>query len=180
MANNNDLTFLKSMYQKIVENMEQNHIFIWDEVYPSEFLKEDIDRKQLYILEDEGTMKAAFALCDSNEGDRCVKWPLRNAKACYIDRFGVNVDHLRQGIGSKALLEAAALSHRKGVESLRLFVVESNLPAIKLYEKNGFIRAQGIYEEKIDEDLSFREYGYEINVEIIEYDKPTICCETIR
>lgn len=168
LAKNDDLSFLKVMYQKIVENMEQNHISIWDEVYPSEFLKEDIDREQLYILEDEGRIKAAFALCESNEGARCVKWPLRNAKACYIDRFGVNVDYLRQGIGSKALLEAAALSHRKGAGSLRLFVVDSNLPAIGLYEKNGFIRAQGIYEEKIDEDLSFREYGYALNLEIIE------------
>ncbi len=157
-----DLTFLKEMYQKLVENMIKHQIFIWDDVYPSEFLEEDIQNEQLYVLEDEAVIKAAFALCCSNDGEKYVEWPLSQKNAFYIDRFGVNVDCLRQGIGSIALQEAAVLSQSKGAEVLRLFVVDSNLPAIKLYEKNDFIRAQGIYEEKIDEDITFYEYGYEL------------------
>lgn len=37
-------------------------------------------------------------------------------------------------------------------------------PAINLYLKNGFRQVDGIYEERIDDDLTLREYGFEIEV----------------
>ena len=37
-----------------------------------------------------------------------------------------------------------------------------NSPAISLYEKNGFIRAKGIFTDIIDDELVLHEYGYEI------------------
>ena len=57
--------------------------------------------------------------------------------------------------------QAAVLAKEKGAEYLRLFVVDINKPAIQLYRKNGFVQAEGVYEEKIDHDLTFTEYGFE-------------------
>lgn len=42
--------------------------------------------------------------------------------------------------------------------------MDINKPAINLYLKNGFKRAGGIFEERIDEELVLREYGYEIKI----------------
>lgn len=39
--------------------------------------------------------------------------------------------------------------------------MDINVPAIHLYIKNGFIRANGIYDEVIDKDLVLHEYGFE-------------------
>ena len=56
------------------------------------------------------------------------------------------------------------LAKEKGVEYLRLFVVDINKPAINLYIKNGFKKAEGIYDEIIDDNLTLHEYGFERQV----------------
>ena len=70
------------------------------------------------------------------------------------------MNFLRQGMGSKLLDEAKKVAKSKHADYLRLFVVDINKPAIQLYERNGFMRAKGVYEEHID-DFILREYGYE-------------------
>ena len=62
------------------------------------------------------------------------------------------------------LKEAKDLTKQAGARYLRLFVVDSNEPAISLYQKNGFETADGIYEEVIDDDLVLREYGMEAEI----------------
>lgn len=52
-----------------------------------------------------------------------------------------------------------------GFEYLRLFVADSNIPAIHFYKKSGFARAAGHYDEVFADGCSaLREYGYEITV----------------
>ena len=43
LANNDDLNFLKDMYTKIVEDMYKNDIKIWNDFYPYEVIKEDVE-----------------------------------------------------------------------------------------------------------------------------------------
>lgn len=159
-----DLPQLKAVYKEIIEKMNEDNVQIWDDIYPCEFFKDDIENDQLYVLDDNGKIASAFALCDSNSGEGSVEWEVNDAKAYYIDRFGVNVHYLRKGIGGTMLREAAALAREKGAEYLRLFVVDINEPAINLYLKNGFKRGNGIYEERIDEDYVLREIGFEMKV----------------
>lgn len=161
LACKEDLPQLKAVYKKIIENMDRNNIRIWDDVYPCEFFGDDMEHNRLYVLTDGDEIISAFALCESNSGEGCVNWINGNDKALYIDRFGVNVNYLRQGIGSAALCQAAAAARELGAGSLRLFVVDINEPAVRLYEKNGFERADGIYDERIDEDLVLHEFGFE-------------------
>lgn len=163
LAEESDLPQLKTMYQKIIDNMNKNGIRIWDEIYPCEFFQADIEDKTLYLLLEENEIVAAFVLCESNNGEDHLKWKSINGKALYIDRLGVNVNYLRQGIGGVMLKNAMKLAKRKDAESLRLFVVDINKPAINLYLKNGFKRVDGIHEEKFD-DFVLREYGFEIKI----------------
>jgi ribosomal protein S18 acetylase RimI-like enzyme len=62
------------------------------------------------------------------------------------------------------LKHAITLTKQKNAKYLRLFVVDINIPAINVYLKNGFRQVDGIYEERIDDDLILREYGFEIEV----------------
>ena len=68
-----DLPQLEAVYQKIVAHMEQQGVFVWDEVYPCAVLGEDIAQGRLYILLDGAQIAAAFALCAANEGARAVQ-----------------------------------------------------------------------------------------------------------
>lgn len=86
-------------------------------------------------------------------------------KAVYLERFGVNIRCKRQGFGALALAKARETARTKGGECLRLFVADSNIPAIQFYEKSGFSLATGYYDEVFADDCSaLREYGYEMAV----------------
>ena len=50
----------------------------------------------------------------------------------------VHPDYRRQGIGEKLVLALAQALTEKGIRGLMLEVRESNVPAIALYEKQGF------------------------------------------
>lgn len=66
-----------------------------------------------------------------------------------------------KGAGRAAIREAMRCAKERQADVLRLFAVDSNTPAIRLYEKNGFIQAKGIYHEVIDDTLTLHELGFE-------------------
>lgn len=162
LAAEEDLPQIKRMYRAIIERMDADGIRIWDDVYPCEFFQGDIEHGRLYLLTEGDEMVAAFALSDSNPGESSVKWSDAQAKACYLDRLGVNVRFARRGIGSAALRRAQDLARKRGARYLRLFVVDVNVPAINLYRKSGFSQADGVRVERIDVDLVLQELGFEI------------------
>lgn len=156
-----DLPTLKEVYKKIIDNMNNNNIEIWDNIYPCEFFENDINNNSLYVLTKNDDIVGVFALCNSNPGESHVEWEDNNGKAVYLDRLGVNVNYSRQGIGTALLQYAIEIAKQKSAEYLRLFVIDINRPALNLYLKNGFTKASGTYVEVIDEQLAFTEYGFE-------------------
>ena len=156
-----DLPQLKRVYRDIVQDMNDKNVRIWDDIYPCEFLEEDIRKKQLYVLTDKDEIVAAFALTKTNSGESSVEWTNQSNKVYYLDRLGVNKEYSNKGIGSFMLDKAKDISKSLGAEYLRLFVVDINEPAIRLYLKNGFVRVKDIYEEKFDDGFVLREFGYE-------------------
>ena len=58
-----DLPRLNEMYRVLVRQMAGQGHAIWDEVYPCVCLPGDIQAGRLFVLEDGGAPKAAFALC---------------------------------------------------------------------------------------------------------------------
>lgn len=159
-----DLPQLKDMYKQIIQNMNEQKIQIWDDVYPCEFFEEDIQNNQLYVLLNHCEIVAAFVLSNTNAGETAIQWKHPHAKALYIDRLGVNIQYLKKGIGSQMLDKAKEIAKTLDAEYLRLFVVDINIPAIQLYIKNGFARAEGIYDEVFDDGFALHEYGYEIKL----------------
>ena len=164
-----DLPQLKAVYQGIIRDMTQRDLTIWDEIYPCAFFEEDIEQNRLYLLLEEDAVVAAFALCSSHAGAGRVKWEKPDARACYLERLGVHADYARGGIGSALLDQAAALAGGRGAEYLRLFVADCNAPAIALYRKNGFQRAEGIYDEPIAPDFVLNEFGLERKITSIDF-----------
>lgn len=161
-----DLPKLKEVYKKIIDHMNENHIDIWDDIYPCEFFEKDINSNSLYVLQNKNNdIVGAFALCGSNPGESHVEWEDNHGKAVYLDRLGVNTNYFRQGIGTALLQHAMEIAKQQSAEYLRLFVIDRNKPALNLYLKNGFTKASGTYVEVIDEDLAFTEYGFEKKIE---------------
>ena len=159
-----DLPQLKDMYKRIIKNMNEQNIQIWDDIYPCEFFEDDIKNNQLYILLKNGEIVSAFVLSDTNSGETAVEWNDNHAKAVYIDRLGVNIKYLKKGLGSLMLDKAKEIAKTLNAEYLRLFVVDINIPAIQLYTKKEFVKVNGVYNEIFDDGFVLHEHGYEIKL----------------
>lgn len=162
LATEVDLPALKTMYRAIIGQMERDGIRIWDDVYPTEVLIDDIRAGGLYLAEDNGEPACAFALCPTTGGIDTMKWREPNAEAWYIERLGVSPRFLRRGLGEACLREAVRLCAAADIPYLRLFVVDKNTPAIDLYLKVGMTRVEGLYEKYIFGDFLISEYGFEM------------------
>ena len=172
-AEEKDLVQVKQVFERIATHMEAQGLSIWDEVYPCAFFAEDIEKGRLFVLADGERIVSAFALCADNAGAFSVLWPNGARRAMYLDRFGVSVEDRGRGVGRLMLQKARQTAAAMGAETLRLFVVDENAPAIRLYERAGFMRAEGVFDEVIDEELTLREYGYEIPASQSGRDLPT-------
>lgn len=165
LADKKDLADLKIMFEKIVEHMHKQGVNIWNEFYPYEEFENDIENKNLYVIDNNKDIVAVFGVFDSVEGQEFLGWQDKNAKAMYLGRVGVNVDYLKQGIGSLIIKYSLELAEKQKADFVRLLVVDINKPAINLYLKNGFVQACGIYNEYIkEEDLNLTLYGFEKRV----------------
>lgn len=163
LATEKDLHGLHFLFAAITRKMDSENIRIWDEVYPDCAFPDDIKRKSLFVLEEDGRLIAAFALCNPMEDEGSIVWERSDAEGVYLFRFGVSPDSLNKGIGAYMLKEAERITKERGGEYLRLLVVDYNLPAIKFYEKNGYIKAEGYYVKNQD-GLILKEYGYELKL----------------
>ena len=159
-----DLPQLKDMYKRIIKDMNEQNIQIWDDIYPCEFFEDNIKNNQLYILLNNGEIVSAFVLSDTNSRETAVEWNNNHAKTVYIDRLGVNVKYSKKGIGSLMLDKAKEVAKTLNAEYLRLFVVDINIPAIQLYTKKEFIKVNGVYNEIFDDGFVLHEHGYEIKL----------------
>lgn len=164
LAMESDLPGLKEMYRRVVEKMVRAGLEIWDEVYPVEFLQDDVAGGTLYLAEENGELAAAFSLSQNHKNGNSVQWNLPSKCVIYLDRLAVSVDFSRQGLGKQMLRAAGRLAAEQGCDVLRLFVVDTNLPALGLYRKVGFRQAEGCLVEVFDDGFSLREFGFEMEV----------------
>lgn len=67
---------------------------------------------------------------------------INGLKVCYDGGTGVIKTYQRKGIGEMLLKELLLILHEKKIDRFVLEVLENNNPAIKLYEKHGFVKTR--------------------------------------
>ena len=85
-------------------------------------------------------------------------------KQCILTDWVLMLSILKKELVSKCSIKQKEISKSLGAEYLRLFVVDINKPAIRLYQKNGFTKVDGVYDEVFDDGYVLREIGYEIKL----------------
>lgn len=137
-----DLDEIACLVGKAIERMEQQGIHQWDELYPTkEDFLDDIDKNTLYVALDNDRIVAIYVIsreCDE-EYHEC-EWESPDESACIIHRLCVASDNQNKGIGSRVLLHIEEQIKSMGYLSIRLDVFSENPYALRLYEKNGYIR----------------------------------------
>ena len=166
LAEECDLDEIRALFTSLVRHMNTTGVTIWNDVYPNEEFPRDIAERRLYVLEKGGGIIAAFALLEpfKDTAKSTVRWTEDGEDALYLYRLGVNADHLGKGYACLAMDYAKAITRARGRKYLRLYVVDTNTPAVKLYAKTGFIKAPGTRCDDVATDVLLIESGFEARV----------------
>ena len=74
LANKQDLPELEKMFNKIVEQMNNNGIYIWNEYYPYEEFENDIENNRLFLLIKDNKICASFVVLEELIDSLIVKF----------------------------------------------------------------------------------------------------------
>lgn len=149
------------LYKEVANYMNNNGIVIYNESFPGDQMIHDIINQCNYVIIKDDLIIGCYSLYKETKGALYVEWIDKNASALYLGRLVIHPNYLKQGIASFVLENIFQKLKVLGYSYLRLFVVDFNVPAIKLYDKHQFIKAKGMYIDVINESLQFNEYGYE-------------------
>ena len=131
-------------YDRLTDEMENAEFHPgWEKgVYPDpEFIRESIDRGELYVLETGGVLAGAMVMNHQGaDGYDRAGWKVEAADGETAVLHALGVLPAFQGHGLEKNLVAAALkeAQKMGQKAVRLDVLEGNLPAKRLYESMGF------------------------------------------
>lgn len=115
-------------------------------VYPCEKSIEDAIEKgfQYAAFDEDGEVLGAFVFNNDPAGNYDVgdwKKPLKSGQYMVIHTLATRIGSYGKGVATKMVEFCIQETKNKGYKSIRLDVVPDNYPAIKLYEKCGFVFA---------------------------------------
>ena len=142
MGTYEDLDCICGMIKEAICNMDNNGIPQWDEVYPTwNDFKRDIDNDTLYVVEDERDLIAVYVINkEADEAyDRCT-WSGTDEKACLLHRFCVSPKYQNRGLGRTILNYIENQAVGMGYTSIRLDVFTQNPYALKMYDRNEYLK----------------------------------------
>jgi ribosomal protein S18 acetylase RimI-like enzyme len=119
--------------------MEAQEIHQWDEIYPDEgTIKNDIDKQQIYLLEEAGQACGIIALNEVQEPEyKNVNWKFPG-KALVVHRLAIEPSCQRKGYAKMLMQFAHKLAKEEHYENIRLDAFIHNPAAVALYEELGY------------------------------------------
>lgn len=139
-----DLPVLREMYNAIIEEMDKCrwHAQWRKDGYPTDdFLSTAAAKGEMWLAEVGGEIAGAVVLNHAcNPGYEQVEWLVRcpPEKVVGIHTLGISPAFQRRGMASAIVRFSIELARAQGMQSVRLDVIDNNLPADKLYTQLGF------------------------------------------
>lgn len=135
-----DLEEICRMVRAAVDVMEKNHIFQWDNLYPTkEDFQKDIDDDELYVGTINSQIAVAYTLnqkCDKEYENG--KWRYEDIPFYIVHRLCVNPDFQNKGIAKTTLLHIEKQLIKMNIHVIRLDVFSNNPYALRLYDFLGY------------------------------------------
>jgi ribosomal protein S18 acetylase RimI-like enzyme len=162
-VNSQDLKAIMNLIRSCANHMEAKEIHQWDEIYPDEStIKNDIDKLQLYLLEDAEHVCGIIAMNEDQQPEyKNVSWKFPG-KTLVVHRLAIEPSCQRKGYARMLMQFAHKLAKERHYENIRLDAFIHNPAAVALYEKLGYRKA-GI--------LTFRKgdfFCFEISVDSLK------------
>ncbi|MFD2517294.1 GNAT family N-acetyltransferase [Salinimicrobium flavum] len=152
-----DLNTVKTLTGSCAQVMQKNGIFQWNDHYPSRaILGKDIDREELFVLEEKGRILGIIALTPVMDEEYIpVKWLTPNGKNLYVHRLATHPSVWGAGYGQKLMEFAEKTALEEGYLSVRLDTFSRNKRNQKFYESRGYIRLENVFFPEQSDDPFF-------------------------
>ena len=141
-----DLEKILNLYSRVVDHLQQTVNYPkWSEAHPSkESVIKAVQDGTLYAYFQKERLRGAVVLSEDPEGYyEAGDWikELKAGEFLVIHVLAVDPNEEGRGIGGAIVDACIALAGQKGYQAVRLDVVPGNIPAVRLYEKKGFVYA---------------------------------------
>lgn len=152
-ANIKDYSIVKSLYNKVLNDPDNNIIRVfWNVYYPFCELESDIKNNEMFLIEKDNNLVGCFALNTLDDPDyKIVNWT-KNKKFLYVNRLAIAPEFQRQGYSKKALEFVFDFAKKNKFEILRVIIFKDNIQSINLFTKHGFKKLENtsyVYKDRI-------------------------------
>lgn len=143
-ANNEDYICVRDFYYSLIDSLKDaEYTPGWKrDIYPTqEFLIRSINSNELYIAEMDESIVACMAVNhEYNDGYKDIQWSVdaKDSELLVIHALGVHPLHSGKGIAKQMVRRVIDMARENNIKTIRLDVLEGNLPAEKAYTKIGF------------------------------------------
>lgn len=142
LAEKEELNLVSALY----ESVKNTKFCVWDSEYPTiKNIKYDFKHKCLYVLKDDNKIVGAISVNHKNEFNKLKDVWLYTKDPCEIARVVVDPNCQNKGLGEFMINEICNILSEKGKFCIHLAVEENNLPAIRIYDKCGFLQGPICY-----------------------------------
>lgn len=144
LATKEDRKEILELYRIVIEEVNKTNVKLgWDlDVYPNKsFVDESIEKGQLYILRMNGKIvSTAVVNHKTNPEYDDIDWEIKEPKEkiATIHALAVAPDRRNREISYQMLKDIEDMCRANGDAAIHLDVIDTNIPAYKLYTRNGY------------------------------------------
>lgn len=143
-ANPNDYICVRDFYYDLIDRMEDAEFKPgWErDIYPTqEFLVQSIRNGELFVAEvDDRIVSCMVVNHKYNAGYKDISWSIEatDSELLVIHALGVHPMYSGKGIAKQMVQHVIDTARKNQIRTIRLDVLEGNVPAEKAYSKMGF------------------------------------------
>ncbi|MBQ7839138.1 MAG: GNAT family N-acetyltransferase [Lachnospiraceae bacterium] len=143
-AKSEEYNSVRNFYYELIDAMrDAQYRPGWEkDIYPApEFLQNSIEKGELFLGEMDGQIAACMAVNhEYNAGYKTARWSVEAADSelLVIHALGVSRTLSGRGIAKQMVQHVIDTARQNHIKTIRLDVLEGNLPAEKAYTKLGF------------------------------------------
>ena len=136
LANQEHLKEIMKLINDSIENMLNQGIDQWDNIYPNELVFEkDIEESELYIFERNDIIEGIIVLNQKpSSGYENINWSIKDGKPLIIHRLCVHPNFQKIGVAKKLMIFAENYGRNNSFSSIQLDAFSENERAISFYE----------------------------------------------
>ncbi len=141
-ASIDDLDNVVSIVRSAARHLDEQGILQWDNVYPDRaILQGDIDRRNLFVLEEDGSLAALIALDEQQPPEYAGAAWAYYGKVMVVHRLAIAPEHQGKKYASRMMDFAERKAATHGYDAIRLDAFTQNPAALALYQRRGYRKA---------------------------------------